>query len=808
MTYDLNRRRFINSVLAGFAATQLPGCDSAPTGRPESASNMHRLPYDGIRIIELTKTLTGRLAGLLFADQGAEVLMAREVGFKPDEHDEFLDRNKYTIAPDQLADTRSADVIIVDGDTEVDRSSAQIVLRVTAALPGDTVYGDLPADCSEDLLNALVGFFTDMGVTSKMLGRPVIYTPLPLCSVYAAVNGAIATSAALIDRERCGRGREVIASRLAGGLSAIGALALTSEGMPDHLEPADMTGVPEGLSIEDLKVMISEANQDAKKQLWLEQRFMPLSVPFETSDGRLAIPLAAPNRRLTQRILKSMGIWDQALEAGMVDVDPYDPVNVKYIGRNLADSLALNYTMSSALADLLASAFIKKPASWWEKTLCLKVGVPCLKVITWEEFKQDPDALTAHIFAHAKGHSALQLGRPSWVASAQPYPDLKARQHLDSLPARTTELPSVKGQVSKLPLAGYTLVDFTNVVAGPSSGRMFSELGATVYKIDPPNPYHSPVIMTTWAAEMGVGKRTIIIDVQTDEGRKILNKILVNADFILNNALDAQYERLDLDRAGLDKVNPSIISIQLSAHKAEKPGARDDYPGYDPVIQAQGIMERFGPEGCPTFHGVASCVDYLCGYLGTWAGVTAMYAREYRKDGIGDWAETSLSTAAVLTQLLLLQSSEPESARGPFATGMNEGERVYELSNGWICAKGDHDLTEELSSLEVDAALASLGEQGIAAVPVQTCTELADIHRDNPTTTVYFEMRESDGWKNECFAPAWFAYDGERVASPGPAHRIGSDAPVILAELGYSEEEVADLVAARVVGQTEFLPVK
>ncbi|MEE8513387.1 MAG: CoA transferase, partial [Gammaproteobacteria bacterium] len=733
MTNDLDRRKFISAVLASVAATQLPGCDSAPTGLPKSETNAHRLPYNGIRIIELSGTLTGRLAGLLFADQGAEVLVAREAGFKPDEHDEFLDRNKYSIAPDQLADTSSADVIIVDGDTEVDRSSGQIVLRVTAALPGDTVYGDLPADCSEDLLNALVGFYTDMGTTSKMLGRPVIYTPLPLCSVYAAVNGAVATGAALIDRERCGSGREVIASRIAGGVSAIGALALTSEGMPDHLEPSDITGVPEGLSIEDFKVMVSEASQDAKKQLWLEQRFIPLAVPYETSDGRLAIPLAAPNRRLTQRILQSLGIWDQALEAGMVDVDPYDPVNVEFIGRNLADSTALNYAMSSALADLLASVFIEKPASEWEKKLCSEVGVPCLKVITWEEFKQDPDARTAHIFAHAKGHSAVQLGRPSWVASAQPYPDLKARQHIDSLPARSTDLPTVKGEVSKRPLEGYTLVDFTNVVAGPSSGRTFSELGATVYKIDPTNPYHSPVIMTTWAAELGVGKRTIIVDVQTDEGRKILNKILVDADCILNNALDAQFQRLDLDRAGLDKVNPSIIGIQLSAHKAEKPGARDDYPGYDPVIQAQGIMERFGPEGCPTFHGVASCVDYLCGYLGTWAGVTALYAREYRKDGIGDWAETSLSTAAALTQLLLLQTTQPESATGAFATGMNEGERVYELSDGWIFAQGEHDLTEELSSLEVDEALTKLREQGIAAVPVQTCTELADIHRDNPT---------------------------------------------------------------------------
>jgi crotonobetainyl-CoA:carnitine CoA-transferase CaiB-like acyl-CoA transferase len=337
---------------------------------------------------------------------------------------------------------------------------------------------------------------------------------------------------------------------------------------------------------------------------------------------------------------------------------------------------------------------------------------------------------------------------------------------------------------------------------------MYRELGATVYKIDPTNPQHSPVIMTTWAAEHGVGKRTIILDIQTVEGREILNKLLAESDMIVANKLDAQFERLGLDRAGLDKVDPSLIGVQLSAHKAEKPGPRDVYPGYDPVIQSQGIMERFGPKGCPTYHGVASCVDYLCGYLGTWAGVTALYAREHRNDRKGDWAETSLSTAAALTQLLLLQTPEPASARGAFATGMNEGERVYELSDGWIFAQGSHDLSDALTGLTVQKALAELKARGIPAVPVQTCTELADRHRDNPTTTVAFEMRESDGWKNECFAPAWIAYDGERVASPGAPHRVGSDGPVILAELGYSEQDIERLVAEKVLGQTEFLPVK
>ena len=112
---------------------------------------MSKLPYSGFRVIELSQTLSGRLAGLLFADQGAEVFIEREPGQEPDAHDEYLDRNKTAVPPGRLADTTSADVIVADGDARVDRLPAQILLRITAALPGDEAYGHLAADCSEDL---------------------------------------------------------------------------------------------------------------------------------------------------------------------------------------------------------------------------------------------------------------------------------------------------------------------------------------------------------------------------------------------------------------------------------------------------------------------------------------------------------------------------------------------------------------------------------------------------------------------------------------------------------------------------------
>ena len=202
---------------------------------------MSRLPYENVRIIEQSATLTGRLVGLLFADQGADVFVEREGGSTSGEHDAYLDRGKIAVPPGGLADTSSADIIIVDGTVPVNRAATQIALRVTAAIPGDEAYGYLAADCSEDLLSALVGIFTDMAGFGRVLGRPVIYTPLPICSVYAGVLGAIAVGAAIVDRERSGAGREIIASRLAGGLSAIGALTLTSSGIP-HLAPASLGG--------------------------------------------------------------------------------------------------------------------------------------------------------------------------------------------------------------------------------------------------------------------------------------------------------------------------------------------------------------------------------------------------------------------------------------------------------------------------------------------------------------------------------------------------------------------------------------
>jgi len=146
------------------------------------------LPLQGVRALERSNTLAVRLAGLLLADQGADVFALNHARLADGEIDAYLDRGKKLLLPEALASIQDSDIVIENGPI-LDRHSPRVIsLGFTATVPGDSDL-NLPDDASDDLLNALVGFYTDLGVTSRLLGRNVIYTLLPLYSVYAAVLG-------------------------------------------------------------------------------------------------------------------------------------------------------------------------------------------------------------------------------------------------------------------------------------------------------------------------------------------------------------------------------------------------------------------------------------------------------------------------------------------------------------------------------------------------------------------------------------------------------------------------------------------
>ena len=540
------RREAIRAIGAGTLAAGLGGAPAAAQmaqGHREVRPGAP--PLAGVRVIERSNLLSGRLAGLLLADQGAEVFVER-AGPTPvaDQRvaldDAYFDRGKIALPPGTAADSSSAAIVIVDGDTPFTRAPHQILVRVVAALPGDEAYGHLPHDCSEDLLKAILGFYTNMSVSGPILNRPVIYTPIPLPSVYCGVNTTVAVVAALVDRLRTGLGREIIASRLAGGLSAIGALSMTSKGLPDFLEPIIIGGVPPGATPEQFRTFVADAIRDPERQMWLERRFAPFSAPYRARDGRWILPMAGPNARLSRRLLEAMGLWDQALATGAVFVNTYDPANIADARRNLGDSLSLGFTYTSRLAELLEAAFLTRTAAEWERFLDAH-GTASSIMMTWEEWQNDADARTAGVFTVIPGTEGVQIGRTNWMQSALPYAPLLARRAASTLPDRMAPPPAATGRPSaRLPLEGYTVVDMTNVLAGPSGTRMFVELGAAVTRLDVMDPQQPPAIHVLWSGENSVGKRSIILERRKPEGLDIIHQLTARADIVCCNMMDDQ----------------------------------------------------------------------------------------------------------------------------------------------------------------------------------------------------------------------------------------------------------------------------
>ncbi len=259
---------------------------------------MGTMPLGGINIVEHSSGLGERLAGLLLADQGATVVIGRE----PREYeplDAFLDRGKiFEIGNAPSAE--GADVVIGDGLFTEPRREGQTRLAVTAVLPGEADYV-LPDTVGDDVLKAGIGLYTDLSVTRRLLGNQPLYTPLPMCSVYAGVLGAIAICAALAEHAREKAGHDIVISRLAAGLAAVGALLLEVHRVPDHLRSNALIALPDELQSE-----IPKAKEDPAHFEWLKRQMSPFLCCYPTADNRFVMFADAGNRRQVRKRLEML----------------------------------------------------------------------------------------------------------------------------------------------------------------------------------------------------------------------------------------------------------------------------------------------------------------------------------------------------------------------------------------------------------------------------------------------------------------------------------------------------------------------
>jgi crotonobetainyl-CoA:carnitine CoA-transferase CaiB-like acyl-CoA transferase len=139
-------------------------------------------------------------------------------------------------------------------------------------------------------------------------------------------------------------------------------------------------------------------------------------------------------------------------------------------------------------------------------------------------------------------------------------------------------------------LAGLKVVDFTIVMSGPMCTRMLADAGADVIKVEPPEgdvvrqraPQRGG--MSTYYASMNCGKKSIVLDLQTDEGKRLARELVAGADVVVENFRPGVMKRLGLDYATVSKTNPRLVYASISGFGQTGPMA--SAPAYAPVIHA------------------------------------------------------------------------------------------------------------------------------------------------------------------------------------------------------------------------------
>lgn len=182
-------------------------------------------------------------------------------------------------------------------------------------------------------------------------------------------------------------------------------------------------------------------------------------------------------------------------------------------------------------------------------------------------------------------------------------------------------------------LKGVKILDLTRVLSGPYAAMWLGDLGADVIKIEMPvkgdDARHTPIHVngnSTFFAAINRNKRSVTLNLKTQEGKEIFLDMVKQADVVMSNYRPGVMERLGLGYEDLKKVNEGIIFATVSGFGQKGPYAHR--PAYDIVAQGMGgIMALTGVEdGAPNRVG-ASIADVTAGINFVVGILAALYSR-------------------------------------------------------------------------------------------------------------------------------------------------------------------------------------
>ena len=211
---------------------------------------------------------------------------------------------------------------------------------------------------------------------------------------------------------------------------------------------------------------------------------------------------------------------------------------------------------------------------------------------------------------------------------------------------------SMVGNPNPLPLAGMVVLDLSQILAGPVCGMMLADMGADVIKVEKPDGGDDnrragpPFIGGQGAGFMAANrnKRSLALNLRDESGRQVFERLLEQADVVVENFRPGVMERLGIGYERLSKLKPSLIYCSISGHGGT--GPYKDRGGFDLIAQGMsGLMSITGvPDGPPVKVGVP-ITDISAGIMAA-NGVLCAYIHA-QKTGQGQLVDTSLLEAGI-----------------------------------------------------------------------------------------------------------------------------------------------------------------
>ena len=207
--------------------------------------------------------------------------------------------------------------------------------------------------------------------------------------------------------------------------------------------------------------------------------------------------------------------------------------------------------------------------------------------------------------------------------------------------------------VASLPLTGMRVLDVSQVMAGPFCCMLLGDLGADVIKVEPPGTgdqtrgamsFRLKGADSLGFINMNRNKRSVVLDLKTQAGRRTFHKLVETADVLVENYRPGAVKRLGIDYETLKPINPGLIYASISGFGQTGPWSQR--PGFDLIAQAMaGVMSITGHPGGPPAKSGVPVADIGCSLFALYAILSAYIGRQ--KSGLGQHIDASLFEAAI-----------------------------------------------------------------------------------------------------------------------------------------------------------------